>query len=61
MIICFAFGILVCLGQRFYLIGQNKKRDEASSMPDGVEMRSELMLNLMDKTDKQIPKFRYVY
>ncbi len=60
MIICFAFGILVCFAYRFYLVRENKRRDQAGTVPE-VTGTAELMLNLMDKTDKQIPQFRYVY
>ncbi len=60
MIVCFAFGIVVCFAYRFYLVRENKRRDQASTAPQVVGT-GEPMLNLMDKTDKQIPQFRYVY
>jgi hypothetical protein len=60
MIICFAFGIVVCIVYRLYLIYTNKQRDQARNGAEAVDA-AELMLNLMDKTDRQIPQFRYVY
>lgn len=60
MIICFAFGIVVCIAYRLYIIYANKQRDKARKGA-GAGGAAELMLNLMDKTDRQIPQFRYVY
>ncbi len=60
MIICFAIGIVVCILHRLYLIHENKRRDRASNVAEVTET-AEPMLNLMDKTDRQIPQFRYMY
>jgi hypothetical protein len=60
MIICFAIGIVGCILHRLYLIRENKHRDQASNVVE-VTGTAELMLNLMDKTDRQIPQFRYMY
>ncbi|KAJ3544171.1 hypothetical protein NM208_g3199 [Fusarium decemcellulare] len=57
IMICFAIAIVLCIMQRIYLVRVNKKRDLAG---DELDVPSEA-LNLMDKTDKEIPQFRYVY
>ncbi|KAK3900814.1 allantoate permease [Staphylotrichum tortipilum] len=60
MIICFAFSLVVCFMYRLYLIRENKRRDSAGTVAEVTETAGP-MLNLMDKTDKEIPEFRYVY
>lgn len=60
MIICHAFSLVVCFMYRLYLIRENRRRDSAGSVAEATETTGP-MLNLMDKTDKEIPEFRYVY
>ncbi|KKA29895.1 hypothetical protein TD95_001495 [Thielaviopsis punctulata] len=55
MIICFCISCLACLALRFHLVRQNKIRDQQQA---GV---TDIDLNLLDQTDKQIPQFRYTY
>lgn len=63
MVVCFACSAVLIILLRSYCIWENKKRDnipEESFEEDGdpVALAS---LNLMDKTDREIHQFRYVY
>lgn len=50
----------MCFVLRYYLVWENKRRDSIGEELDtGVE--NDVSLNLLDKTDKEIPQFRYVY
>lgn len=53
--------MIVIIVLRFYLVGQNKKRDELAAA--GVqEARDEQMLHAWeDLTDKENPNLRYVF
>ncbi|CZR45801.1 uncharacterized protein FPRO_15023 [Fusarium proliferatum ET1] len=57
IMICLAISAILCIVLRFYLIWENKKRDDAG---DAIEGPSE-GINLSDKTDREIPQFRYIY
>jgi hypothetical protein len=57
IMICFAIGVVLCVLLRISLILENKRRDRAGEVLDV----SDAALNLMDKTDKEIPQFRYMY
>ncbi|KAM0549175.1 hypothetical protein ACHAPJ_009484 [Fusarium lateritium] len=57
IMICLGIATVLCMTLRFYLICLNKKRDSAGEVLD-VPLES---LNLSDKTDWEIPQFRYVY
>lgn len=48
---------------RAYLIWENHRRDKTTSTAEVAEFNEtqDTMINLMDKTDKEIPQFRYVY
>ncbi|KAJ3943295.1 uncharacterized protein N0V96_006215 [Colletotrichum fioriniae] len=60
MLICYSLGVLMCFVLRYYLVWENKRRDSIGEELDtGVE--NDVSLNLLDKTDKEIPQFRYVY
>lgn len=64
MLVCFSIAVVFIMILRAYLISQNKKRG-TSSISIGVEDLDpreayEATLKL-DKTDKQLPEFRYVY
>ncbi|RBQ75464.1 hypothetical protein FVER14953_12991 [Fusarium verticillioides] len=57
VMICLAVSAVLCIALRFYLIWENKKRDDAG---DAIEVPVE-GINLSDKTDREIPQFRYIY
>ncbi|KAG5815079.1 hypothetical protein H9Q74_010630 [Fusarium xylarioides] len=57
VMICLAISAVLCIALRFYLIWENKKRDDAG---DAIEGSLE-GINLSDKTDREIPQFRYIY
>ncbi|KJZ75222.1 hypothetical protein HIM_05416 [Hirsutella minnesotensis 3608] len=61
MMICFSIGFLTCIVLRLYLWRENKRRDRVQGAPGANPIEGDLMVNLMDKTDKEIPQFRYVY
>ncbi len=64
MIVCFAVGAALILVLRFYLIRENQRRDRLGETAvqhlNGLEV-SETALNLLDKTDRELTQFRYVY
>ncbi|KAH7012470.1 uncharacterized protein B0I36DRAFT_369630 [Microdochium trichocladiopsis] len=62
MMLCFGLGFAACVALRFYLPWQNRRRDRADGMHE-IEANGAAhgSLNLMDKTDKEIPQFRYLY
>ena len=55
--VCFSAAVVLCILQRIYLVRENKKRDRSC---EALDIPPET-LNLMDKTDREIPQFRYVY
>ncbi|KAH6869544.1 major facilitator superfamily domain-containing protein [Thelonectria olida] len=57
IMICFAIGVVLCALLRISLILENRRRDRAGEVLDV----SNAALSLMDKTDKEIPQFRYMY
>ncbi|KAL2850145.1 major facilitator superfamily domain-containing protein [Aspergillus pseudoustus] len=65
MLTCFAASAVISLVLRFYLIWENKKRDSIGVAPETIEVDGEHVpaatLNLLDKTDREIHQFRYVY
>ncbi|KAL2828775.1 major facilitator superfamily domain-containing protein [Aspergillus cavernicola] len=65
MLICFACSAVISIVLRFYIIWENKKRDSIREAPgnaefDGIPVSS-ASLNLIDKTDRELRQFRYVY
>ena len=65
IVVCLAASILVILALRCYLIWENKKRDSQGELPaiveiDGVQVPIGA-LNLLDKTDRELHQFRYIY
>ena len=60
MIVCFSVGMALCLGLRIYLVLENRRRDRAAPELSEFEISGEVSAAL-DKTDKEIPQFRYVY
>lgn len=64
MMICPSIGIVLSLSFRAYLVWVNRCRDKAAggSRPvDTTDLQTGVALNLMDKTDMEMPQFRYVY
>ncbi|OBT67457.1 hypothetical protein VE03_03041 [Pseudogymnoascus sp. 23342-1-I1] len=62
ILVCFSCSTILIFVLRFYLIWENKKRDAASQTIQIDEERiSTSALNLLDKTDRDLPQFRYVY
>ncbi|KEZ45488.1 hypothetical protein SAPIO_CDS1806 [Scedosporium apiospermum] len=57
IMVCFSAAVVLCILQRIYLVRENKKRDRSC---EALDIPPET-LNLMDKTDREIPQFRYVY
>lgn len=60
MLICYGIGVLTCFALRYYLIWENKRRDSIGEILE-TGVGDYVPLNLLDKTDKEIPQFRYVY
>lgn len=60
MMVCFGVGIVLCIVLRFYVIYENLKRDRSGTGEAEPEIAGEISAAL-DKTDKEIPQFRYVY
>ncbi|KAL4816222.1 major facilitator superfamily domain-containing protein [Aspergillus spinulosporus] len=59
MLICFGVSLALALGLRYYLIWENRRRDRLGHIDtDSLE---ELDAAVLDKTDKQLLQFRYVY
>ncbi|CAM1508829.1 Fc.00g025680.m01.CDS01 [Cosmosporella sp. VM-42] len=61
MMICYGIGVVACFVLRIYLVWENRRRDRIGNVLDANPPDGHLSLNLMDKTDKEIPQFRYVY
>lgn len=60
MMVCFGVGIVLCFVLRFHIILENRKRDRNA----GAEVEDEIAADIsaaLDRTDKEIPQFRYVY
>ncbi|OJJ07771.1 hypothetical protein ASPVEDRAFT_374466 [Aspergillus versicolor CBS 583.65] len=60
MMICFAVGFVIPLALRYYLIWENRRRDRLAPVEDGISAE-DLDAAVLDKTDKEILQFRYVY
>lgn len=58
IMICYAFGLVMSLVLRVYLITENRRRDRKFGT---VSEAPEAELDTHDKTDKEIEQFRYVY
>ena len=58
MLICFGVAFVTCFILRFYLVWVNKRRDQEATPADEEDAGD---VNLADKTDKEIRRFRYVY
>lgn len=60
MMVCFGVGIVLCFVLRASMIIQNRKRDRSGDGTVELEVDADIGAAL-DRTDKQIPQFRYVY
>lgn len=64
LIVCQTACFFLCLGMRFYLAWVNRNRDrhdEGADVADAGDAQTQVMMAMMDKTDKEIEGFRYVY
>lgn len=61
IMVCFGVGVASCLALRLFLIRENRIKDQVNGVLGASGFDDDLMVNLMDKTDKEIPQFRYVY
>ncbi|RAH63555.1 vitamin H transporter [Aspergillus piperis CBS 112811] len=61
IMVCYAVGIILCGGARFYLVWENRRRDGVYPPFHGNEEVDGDIAGMLDKTDKEIPQFRYVY
>lgn len=61
MLICYGVGVLACVVLRIYLIHENKRRDQAVEPGLRNEATTIQLAQVLDKTDKEIPEFRYIY
>ena len=58
---CYSLLVIVILYLRWYLVRQNKKRDELAAAGVREANDSKLVHAFEDLTDKENPNFRYVY
>lgn len=61
MMICYGVALVTCFGLRFYLVWENRRRDRASNEEINGDSQESLDFGSLDKTDKEMPQFRYVY
>lgn len=65
MLVCFACSAILSTSLRSYCIWENRKRDAAATTarehPEDSASMPSAYLNLTDKTDRELPQFRYVY
>ena len=60
MLICFVISLVLSLCLRYYLIWENNRRDRLGHMDSGDSFEP-LDATILDKTDKELLQFRYVY
>lgn len=58
---CYSLLVLILLFLRWYLVHQNKKRDELAAAGIHEAMDEQYVHAFEDLTDKENPNFRYVY
>lgn len=56
--ICYCIGLVASLILRASLVLENKRRDKNIA---SMELQCEQYVNPNDKTDKELPHFKYVY
>lgn len=66
MLVCFCVGIVLCFFLRFYLIWENNRRDKLTAAVNSAgdmdnQDISDPLRNLLDKTDREMVEFRYLY
>ena len=64
LLCCLIIGFAMCWVIRYYLLWENRRRDRVVSAEEVAafyEATHGVMVNLTDRTDKEIPEFRYVY
>lgn len=52
---------MFCIYLRFRLAAENRRRDGAAELLGDAPDANEIDENLLDRTDKQLLSFRYVY
>ncbi|KAB8200837.1 major facilitator superfamily domain-containing protein [Aspergillus parasiticus] len=60
MLICFVISLVLSLALRYYLIWENHRRDHLGYVDSGDSFE-DLDATTLDKTDKELLRFRYVY
>ncbi|KAL4865238.1 hypothetical protein BDV12DRAFT_154653 [Aspergillus spectabilis] len=60
MLICFGICLAISLVLRYYLIWENRRRDRLGHVATGDSVE-DLDAAILDKTDKELLQFRYVY
>lgn len=60
LIICFAVGIMACVVLRVRMIMKNRSRDRSGTGLEETETDAAVHA-AEDRTDKEMPRFRYVY
>ncbi|KAJ4211554.1 hypothetical protein NW759_012465 [Fusarium solani] len=58
-VICLSAAAVLSGVLRYYLIWENKKRDQLYGVPENNPEEVDLAQNLEDKTDAELPEFRY--
>ncbi|KAH8886331.1 MFS general substrate transporter [Thozetella sp. PMI_491] len=58
---CYSLLVIVIISLRFYLVAQNKKRDELAAAGIREANDARMVHAFEDLTDKENPNFRYVY
>lgn len=65
IIICLSYCLILVVVFRYCLIMENKRRDRVSQSGDKATVvggvHGEFLVNLLDKTDRELPQFRYIY
>lgn len=61
MLVCFAACAVVSLALRSYLIWENHRRDRLGHVDNGDFFLEGLDATVLDKLDKELLRFRYVY
>lgn len=61
MMICYGVALVTCFSLRFYLIWENRRRDRVSNEEINSDSQGSLDFGSLDKTDKEMSQFRYVY
>ncbi|EJP61711.1 MFS allantoate transporter, putative [Beauveria bassiana ARSEF 2860] len=66
MLICILATIVISVITLFYTLWENKRRDRLpceteAATSDSTDMMDAIVVNLSDKTDRELPRFRYIY